>query len=315
MTEDKNAPLFGFYRALVVDNKDPEMYGRIMVWIPDIMPKVDQSKGLWALPANNAIGGRNLDGDSSHQYMGQCIIPGKGSWIWIFFEAGDSSRPFYFNALDLKNGKVLPECQLGSNYQQKWVIFKSHEGRCFIVSDDSDDCRVEITGKKRNISNPPEGDKGSVYEIDGNQTTILLDERDGKQKLLIRTYKGDFINIDIENETLNISFVGDIQIKTTGKLNLKCTDDINLKSAGNINLQSIGDINLLSGGNVNSESTIETNIKSGTNLNCQALQTINNLASGPINSDGASISDMSGAATPAGSADSAEDANPIGTRD
>lgn len=235
--------------------------------------------------------------------------------VWVFFEAGDSCRPFYFNGLDLQNTKVLPECQVGSNYENKWVIFKSHEGRCIVVSDDSDDCRVEITGKKRQISSPPVGDTGSVYTIDGNQTTILLDERSGKEKILVRTQKGDYVNIDIEGQTLNIEFVGNIEIKTTGSFNLKSTGDINIKSAGNVNIQSLTDINLNAGNNLNNQSGVDTNIKSGANLNSQATSVMNNLAGGPINSDGASIADMSGAASPAGPASAASDANPMGNRD
>jgi len=50
-------PLFGFYRAKVVLNKDPEKKGRVLLWIPDIMPLVSDSTGLWARPGNNPLGG------------------------------------------------------------------------------------------------------------------------------------------------------------------------------------------------------------------------------------------------------------------
>jgi len=40
---------FGMYRSRVIDNKDPEMFGRVKIQIPDLMPEIldDDTKGLW----------------------------------------------------------------------------------------------------------------------------------------------------------------------------------------------------------------------------------------------------------------------------
>jgi hypothetical protein len=241
-------PLFGFYRAKIVDNKDKEKYGRVLLWIPDIMPLVDDKKGLWARPANNPVGGRNMEEDSEHHYMGTSYIPKIGSWVFVFFECGNINRPYYFGSLDLENTKVLPENQKGTNYEDKWTVIKTHFGRCIVVSDDPDDERVEITGKKRELKEPPTGDLDSVYTIDGNQTTILLDERSGKQKLLIRTYKGDFLHIDIDSRKLQAYFKDDIIIKTDGKFDLHAKEDIRIKTDANYNEEAIGNIQKKSGG-------------------------------------------------------------------
>lgn len=314
MIEDKSKPLYGIFRAEVVDNKDPEKYGRVMIWIPDLMPKVDRKKGIWAFPANNPIGGRNPDKTDS-SFFGTSYIPPIGSLLLIFFEGGNINRPFYISSLDIKTSKVLPECQVGDNYQDKWVIFKSGEGRCIVVSDDESDCRVEITGKKRNITSPPAGDTASVYTIDGNQTTILLDEREGKEKILIRTYKGDFLNIDVSNRKLDISFDSDIQIKTGGKLTIMAFDNIDIKGLSDINIQSGLDMNIKSGADTKIDSTLSSNLKGNVNTNIQAGGIINNRAGGAILSDGASIADMSGASGVATPADAATDAEPSGNRD
>ena len=201
---DMSGNLYGFYRAEVCGNKDTEFKGRIIVWIPAIMPEIERNRGLIANPANNPLGGRNMEGDDEHHYMGTSYIPKKGSWVFVFFESGNSSNPYYFGACDSENTTVLPECKLGENTEDKWVVFKSHEGRAVVISDDPSDERVEITGKKRLIKEPPTGDVDSVYTIDENQTTILLDEREGKEKVLIRTYKGDFIHIDVDQQNLQM---------------------------------------------------------------------------------------------------------------
>jgi hypothetical protein len=226
--------LNSIYRAKVVNNKDPQKLGRVMVWIPDVMHEVSQDKGLWAMPANCSVGGRNKEEGQDNNYMGSCLVPKKGSYVFVFFECGNLNRPFYLGSLELDSSKSLPECQVGE-YQDKWVIFKSHEGRCVVISDDPSDARVEITGKKRQLSGPPDGDTGSVYTIDGNQTTILFDERSGKEKILIRTHKGDFLHIDIDERKLQVKFESDITIESGTAIHLKAPS-IHLNADSAINL-------------------------------------------------------------------------------
>ena len=224
------ASIFGNYRAKVVNNKDKQMFGRVLVWIPDLMPEVPQTEGIWARPANNPLGGRNMENDDEHHFMGSSYIPKIGAWLFVFFEGGNINRPYYFGALDLENTKVLPENQLGSNYEDKWTIFKSHEGRVIVVSDDPDDARIEIGGKKRELKEPPTGDTASVYKIDDNMTTILFDERDAKEKILIRSYKGDFIHFDIDERKIQIEIENDVEIECNNDLFLTVENDINFLS-------------------------------------------------------------------------------------
>lgn len=329
----KNFEYHGIYRAKVVDNNDPEKFGRIMVWIPDIMGELPETEGIWALPANNPIGGRNSESTEDSYYAGTSYIPTKNSWVLILFEKGNINRPYYFAALNLKNAKVLPENQLGSNPFQKWVIFKSHDGRCIVISDDPDDSRIEITGKKRQISTPPSGDTNSVYTIDDNQTTIFFDERDGKQKVLIRTYKGDFFHIDIDQQKLQAYFKSGIEIKSdgdikiTGKnIHLKSTNNLNCESGSNLNLksgdalncESGDDLSLKAGANLKSESVMNYNVMGGLNINEQATGSLSLMSAATISVDAPIVSSNGGTSTPATNADTASSAsvaNPKGERD
>jgi hypothetical protein len=306
----------GFYRAKVVDNKDPQKFGRVLIWIPDVMPLVNQTEGIWARPANNPIGGRNMENDTENYYAGTSYIPRKGSWLWIFFEAGNINRPYYFAALDLENTKVLPENQLGANYEDKWTIFKSPDGRTIVVSDDPSDKRIEITGRKQTLGGPPTGNTSSVYTIDNNQTTILLDERDGKEKVLIRTHKGDFFHIDIDSQKLQAYFKSDIIIKTDGNLQITANQNIDIRSqAGNIkvlanggqtHIKSASDINITTGGVLNEVSQDTHKVQSGGN--------ISHLSGGTISHDGSLIQDNCGASTGATQAGDAATADPKGER-
>ena len=182
MSAPPNGLLFGFYRALVIDSDDPKQTGRVKVRIPDLMPNKSQcgeycEKGLWARPGNLQLGGRNIPDTIGPRcsftdaiYQGQCLIPPAGSHVFIFFEKGDPSKPYYFGSADYGQTKILPEHRTGGKQYLKWTTMKTKEGRSMIYSDDPFDARVEITGKKRQITNPPEGDTKSVYKIDDNQT-------------------------------------------------------------------------------------------------------------------------------------------------
>jgi len=317
----QKASAFGNYRAIVVDNQDKEQFGRVMVWIPDLMPEVDRTKGIWARPANNPLGGRNLEDSEENYYAGTSYIPEKGSWVFVFFEGGNINRPYYFGALNLENTKVLPENQVGGRPEDKWVIIKSGSGRSIVVSDDGSrqgDERVEITGKKRQIKEPPTGDTASVYTIDENMTTILMDEREGKQKVLIRTYKGDFFHIDIDEQNLQAYFKNDIIIK--------CDNDLKLTVNGNIDIKSLaGDIKVQAGsGDVDIQSATDFKVKSGGSYTTKAQNdsfiqaggTLNQKAGSDVNIDaGGNVNEQSGASSPGQDAASAAEADPQGGRD
>jgi len=312
----KSEAAYGNYRAKVVENKDPQKFGRVLVWIPDLMPEVSDNKGIWARPANNPLGGRNMEGDSSHHYMGSSYIPAKGSWLFVFFESGNINRPYYFGALDLENTKVLPENQLGSNYQKKWTLFKSHEGRTIVISDDSDDARVEITGKKRQINTPPTGDTASVYTIDNNQTVILLDERDGKEKLLVRTRKGDFFHIDIDQQKLQAYFKDEIVIKSDKNILITAKESFHIKAleSGVFISSEAGDVSIKAGLNINEEAGADHNIRSFGSQNTQPDCDSNLLAGRNINQDSPLINVQQNMSQPAANATAATTANPKGER-
>ncbi len=254
--------LYGNYRAQVVENKDKQQFGRVLVWIPDLMESVPNNQGIWARPANNPLGGRNIQSESKdNYYMGSSYIPRKGAWVWVFFEAGNINRPYYFGALDLENTKVLPENQLGANYQDKWTLFKSNAGRAIIISDDPDDERVEITGKKALIGTPPSGDTFSVYRIEQNMNTILIDERDGQEKILIKTRKGDFIHIDVDDRDLEIKFANDFHLEIGGNAYIKVQGDLHEVVGGNRYITTTKETNIFSGQRINLETGDEFNRK------------------------------------------------------
>ena len=233
--------LYGFYRGEVTEvNIDDNDYGAVRVFVPDLMcyekdPSYNPSKmGLITLPGNNPVGGRNLSNDGSYGW-GTVMVPRVGDWIWVFFEAGDPSKPFYFAALNIKNTKLPPENRDVTDPSTVYTLLKTYDGRSIIMADSSDVQRIELTGKYQDGA-AIDADGGDVdpYTIDQNQTTILFDERSDQEKILIRTHKGDFLHIDVDEQKLQAYFLNDITIKTDGNLHLQVAQDVHFAVGGNM---------------------------------------------------------------------------------
>jgi len=305
---------YGFYRAKVVNNKDPDKFGRVIVWIPDIMPMISDLEGIEARPGNTPLGGRNMEDQDSNYYAGSSYIPKIGSWVWVFFENGNPNRPYYWGALDIENTPTVPEVQQGTEYEHKWVVIRTHSGRTFVSSDDPTDERMEITGKKRKLNTPPTGDWDSVYEIDSNQTTILLDEVEGREKVLIRTYKGDYIHVDIDEQELQCYFKNDIKIQTDASFHLTAKDHIRIQSGQNTYIEAQGDLHNHSTNTFTyADSEIHTFAGVGDYTTTGAY--ISHNTGGPYCVDSGMELLEVGASIPAMSAEQADPETPVGDRD
>jgi len=283
----------GFLRARVIevdieDKGEKNLYGSVRVAIPDHYPPgviekaledYDEDKtGTIAYPANNYMGGFNdEDKDGESYYQASVAVPRKGDWVWVFFEDGKPDRCFYHSSIMYRNCRLPPENLKVDEPHRVITLCKTHSGRAVIVCDSEDQQRVEITGKKRLQEGPPSGGHEGVYNIDKNQTTILFDEREGKEKILVRTHKGDFIHIDIDErqlqlyfkENINIFTAANLNLTTKGKLNIMSKGDINISSGGEIKLSAKSDFKIHSGGIVSSLSESDTFIDADTNVYIQ----------------------------------------------
>ena len=70
----------GVYRALVVDNLDPNKQFRLKVRIPEVAPGVDQ----WAMPCTPGT---------------SAVLPSVGAIVWVMFEGGQAERPVWLGVL------------------------------------------------------------------------------------------------------------------------------------------------------------------------------------------------------------------------
>ncbi len=86
MTDANATPGFlGKYRATVLNNIDPELRGRLMLSIPDVLGLVPST---WAEPCTPLAG-------PTGPAMGVYMVPPIGAGVWVEFEHGDPDYPIW----------------------------------------------------------------------------------------------------------------------------------------------------------------------------------------------------------------------------
>jgi uncharacterized protein involved in type VI secretion and phage assembly len=153
---------YGVFPATVLDNKDPDGMGRVMVTLPWCPDTGGDRYEAWARLAT-FMGGHN---------RGSWFIPDVNDEVLVSFEAGDVRRPYVIGAL--WNGQDSPPETMdgaGNNYKK---VLRSRNG-VKITLDDQD-------GQEQFIVETPGGQKitlkdgpGSVEIVDSNGNSIKME--------------------------------------------------------------------------------------------------------------------------------------------
>lgn len=171
---------YSTYRAVVLDNQDPENLGDIEVMIPSIHDGVQ----AWAKPKNSIGGGVN------HGY--KYLTPKPGDIVWVEFENGDPLRPVWSYIgwgenecpEELKDTNTLGIITPKGNK----IYLKEVDGELYLKINTSID--VEITG-------------GTKIHIDKESSEITINGDDGSKSIYI---DGDIVKVNGGNNggVLNI---------------------------------------------------------------------------------------------------------------
>lgn len=127
-----NGTYFGKYQGKVVDNKDPESLGRLLVDVPGVL----HGHHLWAVPC------LPFAGDD----MGMYSLPKNGSYVWVEFERGDSSFPIWTGCFWGKG--QLPKNEKGTEVSSPVRMIKSEKGMMIHFDDDAE--KLTISDKNGN---------------------------------------------------------------------------------------------------------------------------------------------------------------------
>ena len=85
MTEAYTEKFYGKYRGTVVINVDPELRGRLICMVPDVLGLVPSSWCEACTPLAGPTG----------PPMGTYMVPPIGAGVWVEFEYGDPNKPIW----------------------------------------------------------------------------------------------------------------------------------------------------------------------------------------------------------------------------
>ena len=209
-TKHRDYHYTGIYRGTVIYNDDPDVKGKIKIFVHGVYPDEYCNKPQylpWAEPAMGLFGGNwtneNPDSHGNHlnSQVGWCTVPHRGnapdqgSQVYLFFEHGDINFPVYFAAVQAGDG---------------W--FSEHPNQHVFRSDN---VHIRID---QNTADPRSTTKFDSY----NQKNNLLSIQDG-------TKKQTQTRIDIQ-----------IQAKQMVAINLQVSGDINIRQIGDMYVEQEG---------------------------------------------------------------------------
>ena len=103
---------FGKFRGTVLQNVDPEMRGRLMCMVPDVLGVVPSSWCEACTPLAGPTG----------PPMGVYLVPPVGAGVWVEFEQGDPGRPIWTGCRFGSLADVPPTAKLGNPLDPNIVL-------------------------------------------------------------------------------------------------------------------------------------------------------------------------------------------------
>lgn len=114
----------GKYRAAVLNNVDPEMRGRLMLNIPDVLGVVPST---WAEPCTPLAG-------PTGPVMGVYMVPPIGAGVWVEFEHGDPNYPIWVGCRWGGPSDIPPLAHAGLPISPN-IVMQTAGQNSFVISD------------------------------------------------------------------------------------------------------------------------------------------------------------------------------------
>jgi uncharacterized protein involved in type VI secretion and phage assembly len=119
-----NQKYFGKYRGTVLNNVDPEMRGRLMLSVPDVLGAIPSS---WAEPCVPLAG-------PTGPPMGVYLVPPPGAGVWVEFEAGNQDYPIW-TGCRWGSASDIPTLAKAGNPADPNIVMQSLLQHTFMISD------------------------------------------------------------------------------------------------------------------------------------------------------------------------------------
>lgn len=208
---------YGKYRALVVENADPDNRGRLKLKIPDILG--NEVVSAWALPCAPYGGAAN---------QGFFFIPEVDASVWVEFESGRLDNPIWVGSFwgtgEAPKGNGADgteESEIPSPPTRK--VIKTLKGHSIQLEDAEDgDMLMLLEATNGNLL---------VMNADGIKIT------DGTNKTTI-TLNDSGLKVEAAKD-IELKADGDIKITASKGLQVQATKDIELKANGDIKMDAV----------------------------------------------------------------------------
>jgi hypothetical protein len=123
MSDTASKQFFGKYRGTVVNNIDPELRGRLLCLVPDVLGPAPSSWAEACAPLAGPVGPQ----------MGAYMVPPIGAGVWVEFEQGDPERPIW-TGCRFGIGQVPPLAFAGLPVSPN-IVFQTIGQNTLVISD------------------------------------------------------------------------------------------------------------------------------------------------------------------------------------
>jgi uncharacterized protein involved in type VI secretion and phage assembly len=188
---------YGKFRAVVVDNQDPQKRGRLKLRVPSVL--ADQETD-WALPCMPFGGGAAY---------GWFAIPEVDAQVWVEFEEGDITKPIWVGTFWQQADQVPEPAQLDEPTTR---LFQTPAGH-LLQFDDED-------GKERTLLFHPKeaqleiDEKGTIVLTDGGGSTLTMDADAGE--VVVEDSNGNTLTMGSSGTTVEDSNGNKIEMAASG---------------------------------------------------------------------------------------------------
>ncbi len=219
--------LNGVFRGTVISNYDPDVTGRIKIFVPGVYPEEFRSNPdnlPWAEPCMGLFGGghtpsADAKAASLNAETGISSAPHNDAELFVMFERGDQNYPLYIGATQSSTGWM-------SEHNNQHII-------------QTDNFKLRIDENPTLPSEPTDSEKQiSTNKFDSHNDKCVPMSISNHSKKATPTL------LEIEAQgNVHIKIVGDVNMYTEGTYYHHHKGDKHLTTEGNIYEKHIGDIN------------------------------------------------------------------------
>lgn len=256
--------LFGKYRGLVTDNKDPDKLGRLKVSVPAVPGMAEN----WALPCAPYAG----------EQVGFYTMPPIGAKVWVEFEGGDPSHPIWSGCF-WQQPEVPTEIGDNSDDPSQVKVFKTRVATLWI-NDTDQKGKITLRFKDDTASSPTT----VTLEIDNDGVRLTVAGQSATSK--VTQTPEDIIT---DSTTLSTTTSKDTTFTAQGKMTASATSDMSLSTQANLSAQATSNADVKG---MNVSVTADTSLSlsgADSTLSGQASTTVSSTASTKV-SGSASLS-------------------------